>query len=317
MIVKFQELYEDAQKHRYIVGAFNVFNYDSLCAVLEAAEEEQSPVILQVSMGARKYVPDFKQFVKVMRIAAEAVSVPVCINHDHCPTVEAAVQAVDAGVDGVMFDGSALPFDENVKATRAVVEYAHGRGVFVEAELGRLPGFEDEVFAEHVEFTDPALARRFVDLTDCDSLAVSAGTSHGGVRAESDLPLDLTVLERIQKELPGFPLVLHGAASLPISLIEYVNRQGGQVEVMKNCSESSIRKAAAYGVLKANMDVDNFLAYTGAVRRVLKEQPEKYDPRVYLKQGKEAWKQEVKWKMSAVTASSGHNWKKAKEEVMR
>jgi len=310
MIVQLDQLYVDAMKRRYIVGAFNVFNYDSLCAVLEAAEEEQSPVILQVSMGARKYVPDFRQFIEVMKIAALSVSVPVGINHDHCPTAEAAMQAVDAGVGGVMFDGSHLSFEENVRFTREVVEYAHARGVCVEAELGRLPGFEDEIFADHVEFTNPDAAKRFVTLTGCDSLAVSAGTSHGGVKAAENLPLHMEVLERIQAELPGFPLVLHGAASLPLHLIEYVNEQGGRVEVMKNCSESSIRRSAEYGVCKANMDVDNFLAFTGAVRRVLREQPDKYDPRVYLKQGKDAWKEEVMWKMSQVTGSSGHNWVK-------
>lgn len=313
MIVQFQDLYADAKKHQYIIGAFNVFNYDGLCAVLDAAEEEQSPVILQVSMGARRYVSDFKQFVRVVRMAAEDVSVPVGINHDHCPTVEAAMQAVDAGVNGVMFDGSHHSFEENVRCTARVVAYAHARGVFVEAELGRLPGFEDEIFANHVEFTDPKAAKRFVELSGCDSLAVSAGTSHGGVKAEVDLPLHLDVLEGIQRELPDFPLVLHGAASLPGHLIESVNRQGGNVEVMKNCSEGAIRQSAAYGVCKANMDVDNFLAFTGEVRRMLNEQPEKYDPRVYLKQGKEAWKQEVRWKMCQVTVSSGHNWLTTKE----
>ncbi|WP_039894230.1 class II fructose-bisphosphate aldolase, partial [Hungatella hathewayi] len=161
-----------------------------------------------------------------------------------------------------------------------------------------------------VEFTNPGAAKRFVALTGCDSLAVSAGTSHGGVKAAENLPLHMEVLERIQAELPGFPLVLHGAASLPMHLIEAVNEQGGRVEVMKNCSESSIRRSAEYGVCKANMDVDNFLAFTGAVRRVLNEQPDKYDPRVYLKQGKNAWKKEVMWKMSQVTGSSGHNWVK-------
>lgn len=315
MIVGFHELYAHALRNRYIVGAFNIFNYDTLCAVLEAAEEEQSPVIIQVSMGVRKYVLNFKQFVEMIRMAAGNAAVPVCINHDHCPTVEAAVQAVDIGVNGVMFDGSHLPFEENVRCTREVVEYAHKNGVFVEAELGRLPGFEDEIFAEHVEFTDPAAAKSFVHLTGCDSLAVSAGTSHGGVKGEADLPLHFGVLDRIQKELPGFPLVLHGAASLPVHLIRDINLQGGSVEVMRNCGEDSIRKSAAYGICKANMDVDNFLAFTGAVRWKLNEQPDQYDPRIYLKQGKEAWKQEVRRKMSRVLESSGHNWLKENGEV--
>lgn len=306
-VVALGQLYEHALKHGYIVGAFNVFNYDTLCAVLEAAKKETSPVILQLSMGTRKYLPDFEQFIYLMKLTADGYHVPVAIHHDHCATIHAAKEAIDAGVGGVMFDGSHLSFKENVAASGEVVEYAHARGVAVEAEIGSLPGFEDEIFAEHVEFTDPAMARRFVELTGCDSLAVSAGTSHGGVKGNHDLVLHYEILEAVHKVLPGFPLVLHGAASLPISLIDTVNNQGGKVEYMRNCSEESICRSAKYGICKANMDVDNFLAYTGAVRRVLNDVADKYDPRIYLKEGRDAWENEVRWKMKYVLRSSGQS----------
>lgn len=308
MIVSMKDLYADAQKNNYLLGAFNIFNYDTLCCVLEAAVEERSPVILQISMGTRRYTSDFRQFVRVVCLIAEETPVPVCVNHDHCPTVDAALQAVDAGVGGVMFDGSGLSFEENEEKTRRVVEYAHAKGIWVEAELGKLPGFEDEIFAGHAEFTHPVAARRFVEETGCDSLAVSVGTAHGGVKAEKELQIDFDVLERIHREIPSVPLVLHGAASLPARLIGEINCWGGQVEAMKNCGENEIRRTAAYGVCKANMDVDNFLAYTGAVRKQLTEHRDKYDPRLYLRMGKQAWKEEVSWKMRGVLRSAGHNW---------
>lgn len=307
-ITSMQQLYRDAMKESYILGAFNVFNCDTLKAVLDAAQSVRSPVIVQISMGARKYIGNYRNFIRYIHMMAEDYSIPVSINHDHCSSVEAAMEAVEAGVNGVMFDGSGLPFDENVEKTSQVVAYAKEKGVWVEGELGCLPGFEDEIFAGHAEFTDSQMAKHFVSETGCDALAVSVGTSHGGVKAEQDLSLDFEVLQEIHQTIPDIPLVLHGAASLPISLIDGVNRQGGNVPYMKNCGEESIRRSAAYGVRKANMDVDNFLCFTEAVRRQLNEAPEKYDPRLYLKAGRVAFQKEVEWKMCHVTCSAGKNW---------
>ncbi len=307
-IVKMKEIYADAYKNRYITGAFNVFNLDTMHAVLQAAEKENSPVILQVSMGARKYVPSLELFVKMMKMMGEAVRVPVGINHDHCTGIQAAKEAVDAGFGSVMFDGSHLDFEQNITATREVVEYAKAKGVSVEAELGCLPGFEDEVFAENAVFTDPLMAREFVDRTGCDFLAIAVGTSHGGVLSKEPLPLHFNILKKIHDTIPEVPLVLHGAASLPDELIAYVNRYGGAIPNIKNCSEEDISKCGAYGICKANMDVDNFLAFTGTVRKILMENPDKYDPRIYLKQARTAFEDEVRHKIKQVNLSAGHNW---------
>lgn len=307
-IVTMEQLYRKAMEESYILGAFNVFNCDTLKAVLDAAQSVQSPVIVQISMGARSYIGNYRNFIRYIHMMAEDYSIPVSVNHDHCPSVEAAIEAVDAGVNGVMFDGSALPLEENVEKTGRVVAYAKEKDVWVEGELGCLPGFEDEIFAEHAEFTDAKMADYFVKRTGCNALAVSAGTSHGGVKAEHDLPLDFEVLQKIHRTIPEVPLVLHGAASLPVQLIDGVNRQGGKVPYMKNCGEDSIRRSAMYGVRKANMDVDNFLCFTEAVRRKLNERPEKYDPRLYLKEGRAAFQKEVEWKMCHVTCSAGKNW---------
>ena len=307
-IVSMKNLYRNAMRESYILGAFNVFNCDTLKAVLDAAQSTRSPVIVQISMGARKYIGDYRNFIRYIHMMAEDYAIPISVNHDHCSSVEAAMEAVDAGVNGVMFDGSGLPFDENVEKTGQVADYAKGKGVWVEGELGCLPGFEDEIFAGHAEFTDAKMAKQFVNAAGCDALAVSVGTSHGGVRAEQDLPLDFEALQGIHQEIPDIPLVLHGAASLPIPLIDGVNRQGGRVPYMKNCGEESIRQSAAYGVRKANMDVDNFLCFTEAVRRYLNESPEKYDPRLYLKAGRDAFQKEVEWKMRHVTCSAGKSW---------
>lgn len=303
-----KQLLEHAAQERYIVGAFNVCNLESLGAVLDAARQENAPVILQMSMGARKYVPSVPAFVSLMKRMAVETPVPVALNHDHCPTPEAAMEAISWGFSGAMFDGSHLPCEENIRLTRALADWAHERGAGIEAELGRLPGFEDEVFAEHAAFTDPTMAARFVEETGCDSLAVSVGTSHGGVIADGPLPLDFDVLARIHAALPGYPLVLHGAASLPAELIEDVNHVGGKVPFMRNCSETDIARTGQFGVCKANMDVDNFLCFTREVRRVLRDTPDKYDPRVYLRPAREAFSAEVRHKMRNVCGCAGKNW---------
>lgn len=314
-VVEMKRLYQDARERGYILGAFNVFNMDTVTAVLRAAQEKQAPLILQISMGARKYVYDYREFVELTRRMAQSCPVAVSIQHDHCPTEEAAREAVDAGFCGVMFDGSHLPFEENVRRTRSVAAYAHKKGVFVEAELGCLAGFEDETFAERTVFTDPEQAKQFVWETGCDALAVSVGTSHGGVLGDRWLSINYGVLEEIHRAVPGTPLVLHGAASLPPQLIDRANAQGARIPYWRNCPEWEIKETARYGVCKANMDVDNFLVYTEAVRRALNISPEKYDPREYLRAGREAWQKEVEWKLAHVTCAAGKNWWGRQEEA--
>ena len=304
MLIQPQMLLLKAREERYIIGAFNVFNMDFAACVLEAAAAEQSPVILQISMGARKYQSDWRIFVKHVKELAQKQCIPAFLQHDHCTSVENCMEAVDAGVMAVMFDGSHLPYEQNVKKTREVVAYAHARNVAVEAELGCLPGFEDMVFADKAVFTDAAQAKEFVFESGCDSLAVSVGTSHGGVVADEALPIAFDTLAAIARALPGYPLVLHGAASLPNWSVDAVNVLGGRVPYLKNAAEKDIAACAGLGIAKANMDVDNFLAYTAAVRGWLNEAPEQYDPRKYLLKANEALKTEVRRKMREVLQSS-------------
>ncbi len=306
MLISPIELLGQARRESYIIGAFNVFNMDFASAVLEAACLERSPAILQISMGARKYQGDWPLFVEQLKMAARRREAPVFVQHDHCADVASCKEAVDAGVQAVMFDGSHLPYEENVIKTQEVVAYAHTRGVAVEAELGCLPGFEDMVFAEKAVFTDPGQAKAFVQATGCDSLAVSVGTSHGGVISDRPLPIAFDTLRAIGEALPGYPLVLHGAASLPAPMVDAVNEQGGRVAYLKNAGEADIAACAQWGISKANMDVDNFLAYTAAVRRMLGAQPERYDPRKYLAAAKDGLCKEVRRKMRDVLHSAGH-----------
>lgn len=307
-IVNENELLHDAMEHGYTLAAFNFFNFDMLRAILEAAEEERSPVIIQLCMGGRAYMKSLSRFAELVERYCRDYSIPIGFNHDHCPTVEDARAAIDAGIPAVMFDGSHLPFEENVRQTGQIVAYAHQRGVTVEAELGCLPGFEDMTFAEKAVLTDPEQARRFVAQTGCDCLAVSVGTAHGGVLADEPLPLHFDRLGEIHRALPGFPLVLHGAASLPDHLVERVNQWGGQVEQMRICSEADISKCAGYGVCKANMDVDNFLAYTAELRRNLVSDPGEYNPMQYLARARDAFQEEVRHKLRHVVRSAGHDW---------
>ena len=304
MLVQPRDLFPGCLKENYMIGAFNVFNLDTATAVLEAAAGEHSPAILQVSMGARRYAASLPLFIEVLRLCIEHYDVPVILHHDHCPSVEACKEAIDMGFPSVMFDGSHLPFEENVKATREVTAYAHKRNRWVEAELGSIPGFEDEVFSDKAVFTDPEMAKSFVEKTGCDSLAVAAGTSHGGVLSEHSLKLDFAQLEKIRRALPGYPLVLHGGASLPEELIDAVNAQGAKVPYMRNVSESDIALCRNYGVVKVNMDVDNFMVYTTKVRETLNRHPDKYDPRVYLKEAKTAFEEQVRHKMRDVLHSA-------------
>lgn len=304
-LVPMKDLLDHAQKGSFTVAAFNFFNFDMLYAILEAAEAEQSPVILQISMKAHGFMRNFHQFVAMSKEYCEGYSIPVALNHDHCLTVQDAAAMVDAGFGSVMFDGSRLPFADNIAQTKSIVQYAHAHGASVEAELGKIPGFEDDAFSGNAEYTNPVMALQFTKETNCDFLVVSAGTAHGGVAGTSHLPLSFDRLRQIHEAIPTVPLVLHGAASMPEELITRINRWGGLVPDMRICSENDIGRCGRYGVCKANMDVDNYLAYTAEVRRVLRTQPELYHPMSYLLPARDAFCDEVRHKIRNVTKTSG------------
>lgn len=304
-LVQAKELFTRSFEEKFSLAAFNVFNMESLQAVVEACEQESSPAIIQISGGARKYMHDERLFLQYAKAVLDQSQVSFILHHDHLKSVEEAKKAVDLGLPSVMFDGSALPFDENVSCTREIVEYAHGKGVWVEAELGSIPGFEDEVFSEHAKFTDKDTVNRFIDATQCDSLAVSVGTAHGGVLSREHLPLHFDILKGILETRPGYPFVLHGGASMPQELIEQVNSFGGKVPELKICSEADIAKACKMGIKKVNMDVDNFLAFTYELRKTLMKNPQIYDPRKYLEAGRKGFKEEVIHKLRDVVGSSG------------
>lgn len=298
-------LYAMADKGNYALGAFNVYSLESAQAVLEAAEIQKAPAIIKVSMGTRKYVKKLDLFVNVLRMCAEAYRIPVFIQHDHCQTIENCKEAIAAGVQAIMFDGSALPYEENVAKTKAVVDYAHEKGVWVEAELGRIPGFEDTVYAGHTEFTRLEAVRDFIYRTGCDALAVSVGTSHGGVISDMCPRIAFDLLQLIVAVTPGYPFVLHGGASLPAELIVACNETGANVPGWKMCPEEDIAKAVSLGIRKVNMDVDNFIVTTTKVRSFLLEKPYIYDPRKYLRPAYDAFEREVEHKFTSVLHSAG------------
>lgn len=304
-IVDAKSLYGHAAARNYALAAFNISSLDSLQAVLWAAQAEDSPVIVQILDLTEKYARDFETYFEMVKLYAGRCGVPVLLQHDHCPSLEEAKLAIDCGFGAVMYDGSALSFEENAENSAYLARYAHERGVWLEAELGSIPGMEDNCFTDKVEYTSPELARRFIAETGCDSLAISVGTAHGGVAGDEHLPFDFDRLEAIVRACPGYPFVLHGAASMPDALREYVNLYGGAIEPTHICSEADIARACKSGVRKANMDVDNWLAYTGALRQFFTEQPGTYFPTAYLEFARNAWENEVRHKLRNVVCSSG------------
>ena len=300
-----REMFAAAYAGRYAVGAFNVNNMDIVQGIMRAAAEEKSPVILQVSAGARKYAGQTYIMKLVEAALIEDPAVPVVVHLDHGPSFEMCKDCIDGGFTSVMIDGSHLPYEENIALTRQVVDYAHPRGVWVEAELGKLAGVEEHVSsAEHV-YTDPDQAVDFVQRTGCDSLAVAIGTSHGAYKFKGEAKLDFPRLEAISAKLPGYPLVLHGASSVPQEFVELCNKYGGQVGGARGVPEDMLRKAASMGVCKINVDTDIRLALTASIRQFLAEHPEQFDPRSYLAPAREAVKNMVAHKIRNVMGSSG------------
>ena len=300
------EMFKKAYEGHYAIGAFNVNNMEIIQGIMEAAKEEESPVILQASEGARKYAGQ-EYIVGLVKIALQDYpEIPTALHLDHGSSYEVCKACIDGGFSSVMYDGSKHPFEENVKVTKQIVEYAHDKGVVVEAELGRLAGVEDmvSVDAKDAIFTDPDQAAEFVERTGCDSLAIAIGTSHGAYKYKGDPYLDYERLEKVGKLLPGYPIVLHGASTVIPEFVEKCNKYGGKLDGAQGCPEPMLKKAGTYGVCKINIDTDLRLAMTASIRKYLYEHPEDFDPRSYLGKGREAIKQMVAHKMRDVLNSS-------------
>jgi len=302
-LVSSKELFTKAYKEGYAIGAFNVNNMEIIQGIFEAAVGEKSPLIIQVSAGARKYARH-EYLIHLIQAALESakssgIDLPVVLHLDHGEDFDICKKCVDGGFTSVMIDGSKHSFEENIKLTKQVVEYAHKKGVTVEAELGRLAGIEDnvKVAAKDSTYTDPKQAREFVERSGCDSLAVAIGTSHGAYKFKGEASLDFKRLAEIEKELPGFPLVLHGASSVPEDLVQICNKYGGKIADSKGVPEEMIGKAAKGGVCKINVDTDLRLALTGAIRKVFAENPAEFDPRKYLTPARDAIREVVKRKV--------------------
>lgn len=298
-LVTTTEMFKKAYEGKYAVGAFNVNNMEIIQGIIEAAEEMNSPVILQVSAGARKYANPvyLKKLVEAATILAP--NIDIALHLDHGADFEICKECIDNGFTSVMIDGSRFDFEENVALTRKVVEYAHARGVVVEAEIGKLAGVEDDVNVSESDsnYTSPDEAVKFVELTGCDSLAIAIGTSHGAYKFKGEPKLRYDILEEITNRLPGFPIVLHGASSVPQEFVEMCNKYGGDIPGAKGVPEEMLRKAASMGVCKINIDSDIRLAMTGNIRKYFVENPSVFDPRSYLGEARTAVKDMVKRKI--------------------
>ena len=305
-LVTSHSLFEQAYGSDYAIGAFNVNNMEIIQGIVDAAIAERSPLILQVSAGARKYAhPTYLR--KLIEAAVEVSDLPVVLHLDHGESFEICKQCVDDGFTSVMIDASHHPLDENIAITKQVVEYAHAHGVVVEAELGRLAGIEDAVNVSEADaaFTDPDQAGEFVARTGVDSLAVAIGTSHGAYKFKGEPRLDFQRLSAIASTIPGVPLVLHGASTVLPEYVSICNQYGGRIPDAQGVPESMIQKAATLGVCKVNIDTDLRLAMTAAIRRELAENPSSFDPRKYLGPGRDAITAMVRHKIKNVLGSSG------------
>lgn len=305
-LVTSADMFKKAYEGKYAIGAFNVNNMEIIQGIVEAAQEERAPLILQVSAGARKYAkPVYLK--KLVEAAVEDADLPIVLHLDHGESFEICRACIDDGFTSVMIDGSKLPFEENIALTKKVVDYAHEKGVVVEAELGKLAGIEDNVKVSEREatFTDPEQAVEFVERTGIDSLAIAIGTSHGAYKFKGDPMLDFDRLEKITGMLPGFPLVLHGASTVLPEFVELCNKYGGNIPGAKGVPEEMLQRASKQGVCKINIDTDLRLALTAAVRKFLAENPSEFDPRKYLGPAREAIKKMVQHKIRNVLGCSG------------
>ena len=323
-IVTSTEMFKKAYDGGYAIGAFNVNNMEIIQGITEAAIDQRAPLILQVSKGARNYA----KHVYLMKLIEAAVAdaeetagfdLPICVHLDHGDSFELCKSCIDGGFSSVMIDKSGESFEENIRITRQVVEYAHDHGVVVEAELGTLAGVEDEVNvkAEDSSYTRPEDVQEFVERTGCDSLAIAIGTSHGAYKftaaqctrnEKGELvppPLRFDILEEVSRRLPGFPIVLHGSSSVPQEFVKIINANGGKMPDAVGIPEEQLRKAASLSVCKINIDSDLRLAMTASIRQHFAEHPDHFDPRQYLKPAREAIKAMVEHKLINVLGCNG------------
>ena len=307
-LVTSKEMFRKAYEGGYAIGAFNVNNMEIIQGITEAAKEEQAPLILQVSSGARKYA-NHTYLMKLIEAAIIETDLPICVHLDHGDTFELCKSCIDGGFTSVMIDGSHLSFEENIALTKRVVEYAHDHGVVVEGELGRLAGVEDEIKVSHEDssYTDPEQVQEFVNSTGVDSLAIAIGTSHGAYKFKPGTQprLRFDILEEVERRLPGFPIVLHGASSVVPEFVKMINENGGAMPDAIGVPEYMLRRAASMAVCKINIDSDLRLAMTGTIRKYLAENPSHFDPRQYLKPARQAIKEMVRHKLIDVLGCSG------------
>ncbi len=304
-LVTTTKMFKDAYEKGYAVGAFNVNNMEIIQGIVEAAKIEQSPLILQVSAGARKYAnPIYLR--KLVEAAVEDSGLPIALHLDHGDSFDICKSCVDSGFSSVMIDASHHPFEENIELVKKVVDYAHERGVVVEAELGRLAGVEDavNVSARDASYTDPDQAVEFVERTGVDSLAIAIGTSHGAYKFKGDPQLDFDRLDTITRLLPNFPLVLHGASTVLPEFVAKCNEFGGKINGAQGVPEEMLRRASQSGVCKINIDTDLRLAMTAAVREYLALHPDHFDPRQYLGPARQAIQDMVQHKIKNVLGCS-------------
>ena len=307
-LVTSADMFKKAYEGGYAIGAFNVNNMEIIQGITEAARELRAPLILQVSAGARKYA-NHTYLMKLVEAAVIETGLPICLHLDHGDSFELCKSCVDGGFTSVMIDGSHHGYEQNVELTARVVEYAHAHGVVVEGELGRLEGVEDDVkvAAGEGSYTDPDQVYDFVTRTGVDSLAIAIGTSHGAYKFKPGTKpmLRFDILEEVQRRLPGFPIVLHGASSVMPAFVQMINENGGSMPDAIGVPEDMLRKAAAMAVCKINIDSDLRLAMTGTIRKYLAEHPADFDPRQYLKPAREAIRGMVAHKLVHVLGCDG------------
>lgn len=304
-LVTTKEMFEKSMKEGFAIGAFNVNNMEIVQAIVDAAAEENSPVILQASSSAIKYArPIYLK--KMVEAATEETNIPIVLHLDHGPDFETCKACIDAGFTSVMIDGSKYDFEENVALTKKVVDYAHPRGVVVEAELGKLAGIEDDVnvSASDAMYTDPEQAKEFVERTGCDSLAIAIGTSHGAYKFKGEAKLRFDILAKVKELITNTPIVLHGASTVIPELVEMCNKYGADIPGAKGVPDEILHEASLSGVSKINVDTDLRLAMTAAVRKEFVENPSVFDPRKYLGPARELIKETVQHKIRDVFGSS-------------
>ena len=304
-LVTTKDMFEKSMKEHFAIGAFNVNNMEIIQGIVDAAAEQNSPVILQASSSAIKYarVPYLK---KMIEAALEEHDIPVVLHLDHGPDFETCKMCIDNGFTSVMIDGSKYDFEENVALTKKVVDYAHSHGVVVEAELGKLAGIEDDVnvSASDAMYTNPEQAKEFVERTGCDSLAIAIGTSHGAYKFKGEAKLRFDILAKVKELIPNTPIVLHGASTVIPEFVEQCNKYGGNIPGAKGVPDEMLHEASLSGVSKINVDTDLRLAMTGAIREVFTEDPSVFDPRKYLGVARTQIKDIVEHKIRDVFGSS-------------